>query len=184
MFALSHKSILHKEINNDDRHQIIKLLSIMLRCFFFSLLFVFLEQEEIESGWQPTMRPTYLWPAPRMTWRIGWRQSGGSSGLHLVEVSMNAAHVFPYLISNKQSWEQRSDPPELYLLFLSSQQFFLTEAYVSSMSWGGSVVQISVFVTFYAYVQHIHIWIKTQHKYLFWSVTYLKEDSWGLSLVV
>ena len=48
-----------------------------------------LEQGETESGWQATMRPTFLWPAPRMTWRIGWRRSAGLSGLRSVEVSMH-----------------------------------------------------------------------------------------------
>lgn len=58
---------------------------------FLCLLF---EQGETESGWQPTMRPTFLWPAPRMTWRIGWRRSAGSSGHLLVEVSQHTSIVF------------------------------------------------------------------------------------------
>lgn len=58
---------------------------------FLSLVF---EQGETESAWQPTMRPTSSWPAPRMTWRIGWRRSAGSSGLLLVEVSTRTNLAF------------------------------------------------------------------------------------------
>ena len=48
--------------------------------------FVF-DQEETGSEWPLTMRPTFSWPTPRMTWRIGWRPSAGSSGPPSEEVS-------------------------------------------------------------------------------------------------
>lgn len=75
------------------------------------LSFVF-EQGETESGWQATMRPTFLWPAPRMTWRIGWRRSAGLSGLLSVEVS---AHT--NLVSAAEIMEDR------HLEFLTPMPF-------------------------------------------------------------
>lgn len=63
---------------------------------FSSHLFI---QVEKESGWQPTMRPTFLWPAPRMTWKTGWRQSEESSGRLLVEVST-------YYFGFQQLWNE------------------------------------------------------------------------------
>ena len=55
------------------------------------------DQEETGSEWPLTMRPTFSWPTPRMTWRIGWRPYAGSSGPPSVEVSMSqyvCVHVF------------------------------------------------------------------------------------------
>lgn len=83
-----------------------------LRCYwFFFFFFLFCVQGETESGWQPIMRPTFLWPAPRMTWRIGWRLFEGSYGHRLVEVSVKniTVSVFFYQLPKKDHWPRMLD---------------------------------------------------------------------------
>lgn len=142
---------------------------------FSSHLFI---QVEKESGWQPTMRPTFLWPAPRMTWKTGWRQSEESSGRLLVEVST-------YYFGFQQLWNEDVEDvlsPVNPAHIFSSQHcalaptwtYKLTLCLVSKTHFG----QVKVLIYEYIYTMCIPVERAFKVYLLYCHLNYIRSNKW------